>query len=135
MWNRLAVSMANYALARSNLTIEQRNSLTMHIMDGIGALPFNDIIYVSDEGLVINNRSLSVDEMRQLRESAGAALNNQALTLIRQQATYEAITLGVHKVQSEKELLFARAAIWFGSVVEAKLKILAQRSELGTPQD
>lgn len=127
MWNRFVVWIASYALKRSDLSLEQRNKLTIHIMGSVGALPLTDIIYVSEEGLLVNGRSLAPEQLMQLRESAIAALNNQALTLIRQQATFEAITLGVHKVQSEKELLFARAAVWWGSVVEAKLKILAQK--------
>lgn len=117
-------------LLKGNLTLEDRNKIVVHILDLIQAIPLRDTIYLDNDGnLVVNGRSLSMEEMMQLRESAGAALENQALTLIRQQVMYEATGVSVFKGKNDLDLYFSRAAIWWGNQVEAKLKLLAQRTQ------
>lgn len=117
-------------LKNKNLPIEDRNALVVHILGELQALPLSDIIYVSPDGqLLVRGRSLDMEQMRLLRESASVALTNHALTLIREQVTFEAITLGIHKVENPEQLFFARAALWWGNEVEKKLLLLAQRQQ------
>jgi hypothetical protein len=126
MLRKLAVRLTNYLLARADLSVEQRNSLIVHIMDATKALPLNDMIAYSDEGeLLINGRTVSVEKGMQLRESAKAALENQALNIITTQVAWLAVTLGVHKLQGVNDQYFMRTALWWGQRQQECLKLLA----------
>lgn len=130
MFTRIAVRLVTYLLKRIDLSVEEQNTIVIHILDNIRALPLSDTIYISTDGqLLVRNRPLDMEQMRLLRESARAALENHALTLIREQVTFEAITMGVHRVDDPKQMLFARAALWWGNEVEKKLLLLAQRAQ------
>ncbi len=127
MLSTLATRLAVFALTRSDLTIADRNKLTFAILDTNYALPFRDIIQVNDVGeTLLNGHPLDMDKARQLRESARAALDNQALDVIRAQVAFAAVTLGVHKVLNAEQMLFARAALWWGQESDKHLRMLAQ---------
>jgi hypothetical protein len=117
-------------LLKSDLSTRDRNTLVIHILDTLHALPLRDTIYVADDGtLIVNGRSLTLEEMKALRESARAALDNRALNLIREQVSYQAINVALaSKAQLDIDLYFSRAAIWWGQQVDAKLALLAQRT-------
>lgn len=126
MWNKFAVWLTNHALKKADLSIEQRNKIVIHILISVQALPIYDIISTNDDGtMLINGVPLDVEKAKQLRESAKAALNNVSLKVINQQTLFTAVALGVHTVESEKQMLFSRAAIWFGQQQEKHLKTLA----------
>ena len=117
-------------LLRGNLSIQERNELLVHILDLNQAVPLHDTIYLDNDGiLIVNGRSLSLEQMMQLRESAKAALDNTALSLIRQQVMYEAVGISLFKGKSDLDLYASRFAVWWGNQVEAKLKLLAQRTQ------
>lgn len=108
----------------------ERNKIVIHILDSLQASPLNDIISVNDDGeLTVNNRSLDIEKGRQLRTAADAALRNQALNLIREQVKYIAFVGAATKAQLPEDLLFYRAALWWGQEIERFLKLLAQRQE------
>lgn len=126
MWGKIVTSVTNYALKRVNLTIEQRNSIVTNVLDALDALPLKDIITTSPEGeLSINGRPVSLEVAQKLRESALAAVDNTALKVIKEQVAFAAVALGVHTVESERQMLFARAAIWYHQQLDKHLKILA----------
>lgn len=129
MLNNLGIKLVKYLL-KKDLSIEERNKIVIHLMDIVQALPLNDIINVNSDGeILINGSSLDLDKARQLREHARVALDNKALRLIREQVSFQAIALGVHQVESERQMLFARAALWWGQTEDKLLKSLAQRTE------
>lgn len=129
MWGRLAVWTANFALNRAKLTVEDRNSLVIHILERLHALPLSDTIYQDNNGnIIVNGRSLELEDVRALHSHATNALENKALTLIRQQVMYQATTIGLmSKAHSDLDLLFSRAAIWWGQQEQEKLLLLARR--------
>jgi hypothetical protein len=63
--------------------------------------------------------------MRLLRESALAALNNQALKLVHDRTTFAAITSGLHQASNDQQIGFGKAAIWYGQKEIEFLKLLA----------
>lgn len=123
--------MTTVLLRKRNLSVKEKNSLIVHIMDNLQSLPISSIISTNEEGeTLLNGRSLDLEKAQQLRESARQALDNVALKVVNHEVLYTAVTMGVHKVQEPVELLFARAAIWYGQQQEVHLKILAQRTEI-----
>lgn len=130
MWNRFVVWITNYSLSRSKLSLKQRNEIVIHILDNLRGLVISGIITINDEGeVLLNGRSLDLDKLRQLRESAINALDNQAIKIINQEILYAAVVGGLHKATTPEDLYFYRAAIWVSQQMDSQLKILAQRTE------
>lgn len=129
MLGKIAVQLTKFAL-RQNLSVDDRNALSVFILGTLDALPLRGIISQGSEGeILINGQELDYQKVRHLRESAKAALDNQALKLIMEQVDYVAFTLAAHKVESERQMLFARAALWWGQQVQKDLELLAQKDQ------
>lgn len=130
----LRVKLAKYLL-RNDLTVEERNDLIVHIMDVLQAIPLEDIVYTNEEGvLMVSGKEVGLEKARQLREHARAALDNKALSLIREQVRYEAFIQAGVKAPNTLDLLFYRAALWWGTKEEEKLNVLAQRGVVETQE-
>lgn len=122
---KVAVMFAQFLL-RQNLSQELRLKLTTSILETLQALPFRDIISVNEKGvMLVNGRQLELEQMIQLRESARGALQSTALKLIEDQVLFNAVTIGVHKLEKTEQILFSRAAIWWGQQQHELLKLLA----------
>ncbi len=129
MLNNLGIRLVKFLLGR-DLTLNQRNSLIVHILDDLGALPIHGIISTSDDGeILINGRSLDIEKAKQLRESARIVLDSVAFKVVNQEVSYSAVVGGVHKAVLSEDMYFYRSAIWFGQQFEKMLKMLAQREE------
>lgn len=130
MWNRFVVWLIRRSLAKNDLTLQQRNEIITYILTNLHALPLHGIITTNTEGeILIEGRSLNVEKVIQLREAARIALDNKALKIVHQEVLYAAVVGGLHKGKSDLDLLFYRAAIWFGQQLEVQLKILAQQMD------
>lgn len=116
---------------RRNLRVEEANELCGFVLEKMGALPIRDVIAVSEEGLLINGESVDIDKARKIHESANAALDNACLRLVREQVAYAAVTYGVHKAETPTQMLFARAALWWGQQEHRLLEALAARQKIG----
>ncbi len=129
MLNKFAIKLIQYLLTK-DLTVDQRNELVVHIMDSLDALPIYGIITTNEDGeLLLGGSSLDIEKLKQLRLAARTALENPALKVINQEVLYQAVTMGVHKVEHPLQMLFARAAIWYGQQQESQLRILGQRTD------
>lgn len=125
-------------LEGTELTLEERNLCTGVILDSLGALPLRDILYldVESQTLIVQGKPVTdMDMALDLRNSAKAALSNRALSAIREQVAYEAQVMAVSKAQNTHDLIFARAALWWGDQVQQKLEILAAEKQLDVYQD
>lgn len=128
MFQKLAVSLACYLL-KQELSIEQKNRLSISILDSLEALPLaTTFSYSEEDELLVNGKVISIEQAIVIRESAKVALDNKALVLIRDQVAYEAIVNGVHKVNGDSGQLFMRAALWWEQECHKLLLSLAGRS-------
>lgn len=126
MFNRFAIRLVKFLMSR-DLTVEERNSLVINILDNLDVLPIHGIIDYNSEGeLLLSGRSLDIEKVTQLREASRTALNNVALKLVSDEVLFTAITQGVHKVENPLQMLFYRAAIWYSQQQQEFLKKLAQ---------
>ncbi len=133
MLKRFAVKFAQFLL-KQDLSQDLKLKLMTSILENLHALPFRDIIVVDDSGkLLVNNRQLDIEQTIQLQESARSALQSVALKVINDQVSFNAITLGVHKVERPEQMVFSRAAIWWGQQQLQLLKLLA--GDTGTSPD
>lgn len=122
----LVVRLTLWLLHGRRLNIVERNALSTAILEQLEALPIRGIITNSDEGLLINGKPVEVEKMRTLRESAIAALDNQALNLIGDQIRWVATERLLHKVIVPEDIYYYRAALWAIEQLRAHLQTLAQ---------
>lgn len=107
-----------------------KDTLVIHILGLLKAVPLSDIIGVNADGqLTISGRTLDIEKGMQLQRSANQALRNEALSLIREQVKYESFVGAATKAAKIDDLTFYRAALWYGQQVEKHLRILAQRED------
>lgn len=126
---RLAVWLVGVLLRRSK-SISTRSAIVIHILDSLQVIPLSAIIDTNANGeLTISGRTLDIEMGRVLLGHARNALDNKALNLIRQQVLYEAFVGSATKANSPEDLLFYKAAIWWGQREEYFLKQLAQSEE------
>jgi len=121
-------------LLKRSLSQDVKLKLTTLILENFHALPFRDIITISDKGvLLVGGRQLDIEQTIQIRESATNALQSVALKLINDQVLFNAVSIGVHKVEKPEQMMFSRAAIWWGQQQHELLKLLA--GDTGTSPD
>lgn len=127
MFSKLIAKLTISALKRADLSLEDRNLLTVTLLDRLGALPLRDMLITNEEGnLLVNGRAVSSEGQRAIIESARGVIKNKALELVHTQVVYEAVVLGVHKLRTIEESIFYRAALWFAQQERQHLEALAQ---------
>ncbi len=99
-------------LKKSNLSIEDRTALTTALLDKLNALPIGDIIYFTQNGLMIDGKELDAEQTNAFKETCSALKDNFARKVIHEQIRHKATEAGIHKSQSIEELMFYKAAIW-----------------------
>lgn len=130
MLGKIASRLAIFALNRSDLKIEDRNLLTNSILKTLAALPLRDILeFKADGSLLVRGTELDREQVRMLRESAKAALESRSLGLIRDEVLYKAFIFGLNKSVNNEQLLFAKAAVWWGQEEYNLLKALSSIGE------
>lgn len=73
----------------------------------------------------MNGNALEYEQARLLRESALATLNSTARNIVRKQVEYLAVTHGIHKAETPEQMLFSKAALWYGQEEDKVLRVLA----------
>jgi hypothetical protein len=124
--NWIATKLACFLLRRTNLSVENRSLLTACLLDRLGALPFRDIIQRNENEMLVNGVPLDYETARALNESAKAALNNSALKVVWDSVAFLAVNNGIHKAETERQIFWARAALWWGQQERTILEELAQ---------
>lgn len=123
---RWSVKLVAWLLS-TNLSIEDRNVLTNAVLDRLYALPFHDIITIGQDGkALVRGEPLSYEQALLMHDSAKATLDSPVRKLVREQVAFQAVTIGVHKQKIPEDILFSKAALWWGQREQELLEILAQ---------
>lgn len=111
------------------LSEEERSFCTGLLLDKVGALPLRDILYQDEStgSIIMRGEEIDFRMAQELRAGANAALNNKTFAIIREQVAYEATVQATAKAVTLADLIFYRAALWWGKEVEKKLNFLAAR--------
>ena len=117
-------------LNKHDLSLEERSLLITAVLGKIAALPLRDIIIPNEEGLFVNGRKATSEEQVSLRESAIAVLNSKAFRLIREQVLYATFVQATKSAIFE-DMIFSKAAVWFGQQEETYLRLLAGNGRNG----
>lgn len=117
---------------KKDLSPEDRSLLITALLKRFAAIPLHDIIYVSENGqLFVNGRKASSDTDQSLRISAERSLGEPALKFVREQVAYLTFVNAGHKASNLDELIFYRAALWWGQQEDKYLKLLAKERHDG----
>lgn len=100
------------ALRKDSLPLEDRTALTAVLMDKIGTLPLESSIVITIQGIQVNGRVLSTDQVLSFKEGCISLVNNPARKLVRDQVRYLAIVEGIHKGLTPDQILFSKTALW-----------------------
>lgn len=93
---------------------KDRATLTNALMKGIDAFPIRSIVVIDGpQNISVQGKQLDGVQVASLRESASAALNNRAISLIRDQVRWKAIEEGFLKSDNPEHQLFYKAALWY----------------------
>lgn len=118
-----------WLLKHASLSPLKRMMLLNAVLSTVGSLPIHSIITVDDTGkLCIHGKPLEYEYAVMLRESAANVLKSPAYGLVREQVLYQAVSKGVHEALNHDQILFAKAAIWYGQQELDLLKVLAQEA-------
>ncbi len=132
MVNKSAVSKIIAELNKRDLSKSDRSLLISAMLNKLVAIPLCDIITIDgNKNLFVNDRLVKKEEQIRLRESASAVLNSKAFQLIRQQVVYATFVQAAHKSTTPDELIFGKAALWWGQQEDIYLKMLAPEDRDG----
>lgn len=120
------VQFIAWMLSKSRISVRDRIVLTNAILDKLAVVQSGDILTVDSSGkLAIDGRPIEFEFARMLSESARAMLQSTARTVVRKQVEYIAVTHGIHKAETPEQMLFAKAAIWYGQEEDKLYRLLA----------
>lgn len=130
MFGNLVAKLTVFALKHSKLSTSDKALCTAALLDSLHALPIRSIISINEQGLLlVNGELLDYEKSLRLRESARALLASPFRTLMRNQISHLAITIGVREGMTSDQILFSKAALWCGQEEEKLLKTIAQQQE------
>lgn len=122
-------------LLKKKLTPEQHNEIVVHILDSLHAMPLTDIIIASEAGLFVQGKEVGIEQGSILRNAAMQMTRNKAWSLIREQVVYESFVGSSVKAVKPEDLLFYRAALWWGQQEEKYLRLLIGENQPEVERD
>ncbi len=113
MLGKIITKITIFALRSKRLSGEQKAEVTSALLDNLVAFPISDIVKIDENGVLkVKGRTLDIDQMIALRESAISLKESFARKLIKDQMKFLAINLGVHQGISTDTITFAKACLW-----------------------
>lgn len=94
------------------LTMQQRTKLVGAMLDGLNAVPIQDVIEVKEGRMYVEGKPIDYEKSVILRDAARAMRGNQARELVRDQIAAEAGKRGIVQGDTPEKLYFYRAALW-----------------------
>ena len=127
----IATRLALYLLKSKRLSKGDRVALTQEVMHSLDAAPLQDILRVDEQNrLLVRGKPVDLELAIKLKESAAQTLNSVARNLVHEQVARLAFLLGMHKATDFDQVLFYKAALWWGDQEDKLLRAMAQDSTL-----
>ena len=113
-----------------NLSVKDRTKLVNALINNaLDAVPLKAIITIDENRrILVDGKALSPEQNVALTEGAYAALNNQALQLVREHVRFAAIDQGFLKSDDPTKQLFYKAALWYAQEEKNLLTDLSRHS-------
>lgn len=99
-------------LENESLPTEDRGALLVAVLDKVHALPIQNAIVISPQGIMIQGKPITQEQAINLQQSCLALNDNQAFKVIHEQVRHLAVVEGVYKGLTPEQILFSKAALW-----------------------
>lgn len=97
-----------------DLSQEERILVFTHLNKSLKTFPLEDVIkFRKDGAILINGKTLTIEQFQNFRQSVNALKSNFAFHVIADQLLYKAIATGVHQCLTPDQVIFSKATIWF----------------------
>lgn len=128
MFRNIVAKIVIWLMDNSNFSIEDRMLCTTALLNKLNAIPACDIVNVDDSGRIfVNGKPVDSDKITQIRQQAEDLLDNPLRQLVREEVSFRAVKIGVHKANDLKEIFFAKAAIFQAQQEDEIYERLAQK--------
>lgn len=114
-----------WALRSASFSKEDKALFTGELLRALGAIDPRGIVEIDKDKILIRGVPLDQERMIRLRESATAQLNSFARGVVRDLVLNETYQIGFVTGKDMDQILFARAAYWFGTREEELYQSLA----------
>lgn len=114
-----------WAIQNSRFSKEDRLLFTGELLKRLGAIDPCGIVHVDEGKILIRGVPLKQEAMIRLRESAKAELDSFARSVVRDIVLNESYQIGFVTGKDFEQILFSRAAYWFGTRETELYKSLA----------
>lgn len=115
-----------WAINNARFSKEDRALFTGSLLRRFGAVDLGGILTIDGGRVSIRGVPMSQEQTIAVRESALAMETSIARKFVREQVLTEAVNIGFVSAQDMDQVLFARAAVWFGTKEEEWYDRLAQ---------
>lgn len=115
-----------WAIHNARFSPEERALFTGSLLRKFGAVDLGGILSIDGGKILIKGVPMSMEQTIALRESAIAMGNSVAWKMVREQVLTEAVNIGFTSAQDIDQVLFARAAVWFGTKEQEWYERLSQ---------
>ncbi len=128
MFRNIITYFVIWLMRNTKFSIENRVACTTALLDKLNAIPSHDIVNIDQSGRVyFNGKAVDADKVSQLKEQARDLLDNPLRQLVREEVSFRAVKLGVHKADNLEGVFFSKAAIYQAQQEDEIYERLAQK--------
>ena len=97
-----------------DLSQEERILVFAQLNKSLKTFPLEDVIkFRKDGALLINGRTLTLEQFQNFRGSIDALKSNYAFQVIADQLLFKAIAMGLHQCLTPDQIIFSKSTVWF----------------------
>jgi len=128
MFRNIITHLVIWLMRNTKFSTENRVMCTNALLDNLHAIPSHDIVNVVSGGRIfLNGKPVDDDKTSQVRNQAKDLLEHPLRQLVREEVSFRAVKLGVHKANDLNEMFFSKAAIWQAQQEDEIYEQLAQQ--------
>ena len=128
MLGNIVTKIVLWMMRNTRFSLENRVVCTTALLDKLNAIPSRDIVNIDGNGSIfVNGKAVDKGKVSQMRQQAQALLENPLRQFVREQVSFRAVKLGVHKANDLNEVFFSKAALYQAQQEDEIYEQLAQK--------
>lgn len=97
-----------------DLSQDERILVFTQLNKSLKTFPIEDVIkFRKDGAILINGKTLTLEQLQHFRNSVDALKANYAFQIIADQILFKAIAIGIHQCNTPDQVIFSKSAVWF----------------------
>jgi len=128
MFRNIITYLVIWLMRNTKFSLENRVACTTALLDELNAIPSHDIVNVDHSGKIyVNGKAVDAGKVSQMQKQARDLLDHPLRQLVREEVSFRAVKLGVHKANDLEGVYFAKAAIYQAQQEDEIYERLAQK--------